>query len=373
MSALVAQASSVRARPAAPARRGPEPNRGAQHGRVSSVAGVECNRSRSQRRGDAQVARFWKGLGGSPASKGPGSDEATSSKSPSRPTPGQNLTPFPKDYAQMVTQCERALQAGLDDDLKLMEIQFPPGGLETAPGDVEGNMESNLTVQHLRGICTAFERNKTAKTTRVFFPDPTEAKLAKTGTSAGTTDGVRAPQNSETKAWFGPDNWPGPVDFLEDPSFLSMSGLDKVLNKRVTVAQRVKETETAFVVAYPVSNISELTCTYELYEGECIRGEAKSRPIVVCNGELERTRSNYYPPFWNAGEMAPLREFVKVFSQVYFIHNFKGSNPAVLFRCYPGPWQVLRRRRDAGLEVVWTGETYPGVQKVALEVLPKYP
>jgi hypothetical protein len=58
---------------------------------------------------------------------------------------------------------------------------------------------------------------------------------------------------------------------------------------------------------------------------------------------------------------------------VYFIHNFKGSNPAVLFRCYPGPWQVLRRRRDAGLEVVWTGETYPGVQKVALEILPKYP
>ena len=26
----------------------------------------------------------------------------------------------------------------------------------------------------------------------------------------------------------------------------------------------------------------------------------------MCNGELERTRTNYYPPFWNAGEMAPL-------------------------------------------------------------------
>jgi hypothetical protein len=25
-----------------------------------------------------------------------------------------------------------------------------------------------------------------------------------------------------------------------------------------------------------------------------------------------------------------------------------GSNPAVLFRCYPGPWQVLRRRRGGG-------------------------
>ena len=81
-----------------------------------------------------------------------------------------------------MTQCQKALQAGLDDGLGLMEIQFPPGGLETAPGDVEGNMESNLTVQHLRGICAQFERNKTAKTTRVFFPDPIEAKLARTGT-----------------------------------------------------------------------------------------------------------------------------------------------------------------------------------------------
>ena len=131
--------------------------------------------------GDAQVARFWKGLG-QPAKRG--ADEGASSKSSSK---AGALTPFPKDYAQMVTQCQKALQAGLDDGLGLMEIQFPPGGLETAPGDVEGNMESNLTVQHLRGICAQFERNKTAKTTRVFFPDPIEAKLARTGTNRRQT------------------------------------------------------------------------------------------------------------------------------------------------------------------------------------------
>lgn len=312
------------------------------------------------------MARFWKGLG-QPARRG--ADEGTSSKS--SPKAGGALTPFPKDYAQMVSQCQKALQHGLDDGLGLMEIQFPPGGLETAPGDVEGNMESNLTVQHLRGICAQFERNKTAKTTRVFFPDPIEAKLARTGTNA-SPDGVRAPSNSETRAWFAPNNWPGPVDFLESPSFLSVSGLDKVLNKRVSTWNKAKANDTAFVVAYPVSNVSELTCTRELYEGELGRGTG-ARPIVVCNGELERTRTNYYPPFWNAGEMAPLREFVKVFEQIYFIHNFKGSNPAVLFRCYPGPWQVMRRRRDDSLEVVWTGEEYPGVQKVALEILPKHP
>ena len=123
-----------------------------------------------------------------------------------------------------------------------------------------------------------------------------------------------------------------------------------------------------------MSNVSELTCTRELYEGESGREGWGEATIVVCNGELERTRTNYYPPFWNAGEMAPLREkFVKVFEQIYFIHNFKGSNPAVLFRCYPGPWQVMQRRRDDNPEVVWTGDEYPGVQKVALEDPAKTP
>ena len=96
-------------------------------------------------------------------------------------------------------------------------------------------------------------------------------------------------------------------------------------------------------------------------------------PVVVCNGELERTRSDYYPPFWNAREMGPLREFAREFEGIYWVSNFKGSNPAVLFRAYPEPWQVLRRRRaDDSYELVYTSDEFPGVQKVALEILPKF-
>ena len=99
--------------------------------------------------------------------KGPGAKKAASSKA-------APLAPFPKDYDQMIAQCQRSLQAALDDGVPLMEIQFPPGGLDSVPGDVEGNTENNLTVRYLRQICAQFERNKTAKTTRVFFPDPIE-------------------------------------------------------------------------------------------------------------------------------------------------------------------------------------------------------
>jgi hypothetical protein len=298
--------------------------------------------------------------------KGPGAKKAASSKA-------APLAPFPKDYDQMIAQCQRSLQAALDDGVPLMEIQFPPGGLDSVPGDVEGNTENNLTVRYLRQICAQFERNKTAKTTRVFFPDPIERSLALTG-AAPTPDGVRPPENAQTKAQFA--SWPGPTDYLEAPDFLSVSGLDKLLNKRVTLDARVRDSsDTAFVVAYPSLNVSELVRTKELFDGERPKiASGTHRPVIACNGELERTRSNYYPPFWNAAEMGPLREFAREFEGIYWISNFKGSNPAVLFRAYPGPWQVLRRRRaDDSLEVVHTQETFPGVQAVALDILPKHP
>lgn len=247
-------------------------------------------------------------------------------------------------------------------------------------GDVEGNTENNLTTLYLRGICAQFERNKTARTTRVFFPDPTELDIALCGAS-NSPDGVGAPDNASTKATFA--DWPGPCDFLEAPDFLSVSGLDKLLNKRVSLSDTTKakaagnkdeNKDSCFVVAYPSLNISELVRTKELFDGE--RGgidSGQNVPMVVCNGELERTRSDYYPPFWNAREMGPLREFAREFEGIYWVSNFKGSNPAVLFRAYPEPWQVLRRRRaDDSYELVYTSDEFPGVQKVALEILPKF-
>jgi hypothetical protein len=43
-----------------------------------------------------------------------------------------------------------------------------------------------------------------------------------------------------------------------------------------------------------------------------------------------------------------------------------------LFRCYPGPWQVLRRAAyDPDVtQVVWQGDERPSLKTVALEILP---
>ena len=277
------------------------------------------------------------------------------------------LTTFPDAYESMIGQCKEAMKRAIVDGTELIELQFPPGGLELASGDLEGNVECNLTTERLRGICDGFRELGMAEKTRVLFPDPTETRLALTGSSP-TPDGIRAPEQSETRAMFG--DWVGRVDYLDDPSFMSVSGLDKILGTKKSIAERMGADDAAFVVAYPSANISELANTRDLYE-DAVRGSG--RPLVVCNGEMERTRSNYYPPFWNAGEMGPLREFARKFEGVYVIYNFKGSNPAVLFRVYPEPWQVLRRRRDGSLERVATFEKFESVKAVALEILPTHP
>ena len=73
--------------------------------------------------------------------------------------------------------------------------------------------------------------------------------------------------------------------------------------------------------------------------------------------------------------MEVLRAFAPRFTQVYFLHNFKGSAPAVLFRAYPGPFQVLLRGTDAAgapaFRLVHTCDTFPGLRAVATDIIPK--
>ena len=131
------------------------------------------------------------------------------------------------------------------------------------------------------------------------------------------------------------------LDFLMQPTGLMDFGID--LNKR-PVVEKVKETDKLFVIAYPHFNVDgqkSIPCTLFLswvgnvcaeilYVEELWRMQSgEKRPIVVFNGELDRIRSGYYPSFFypKIGKIA--KSFIPQFTQVYYIHNFKGS--------YPGP------------------------------------
>lgn len=279
--------------------------------------------------------------------------------------------PFPSSYESLVNQAQRAVKAAIDDGHLLVEVEFPPGGLETVAGDEEGNNELNATARYLRAICRIFEREGKAESTRVYFPDKTELSIATEGREWSSSDGIRGPENSGIEATFA--DWPGPVDFLTDPSFVTESGLgrffgDKKLSGR-KLADRTAQSDSCFVCAYPGASLNEMVTVGELYEDT---GLETGRPIVVVNGELDRIRTGYYPPFWARTEMQYLKRIVPKFTQAYYIHNFKGSRPSALFRAYPGPWQLYQRDlRTGDMTLLHEQEDFIPLSEAALELIPK--
>lgn len=110
------------------------------------------------------------------------------------------------------------------------------------------------------------------------------------------------------------------LDYLTRPTGLNDWGID--INK-ADVAQRVLDSDTLFIAAYPSFNVNEMIAVSELWEATRDTG----RPIIVFNGELDRIRSGYYPGLFypKLGRLA--KSFIPLFTQAYYIHNFKGSRP----------------------------------------------
>ena len=56
-------------------------------------------------------------------------------------------------------------------------------------------------------------------------------------------------------------------------------------------------------------------------------------------------------------------------------HTGQGTRPGVLFRAYPGPWQVLARDPDVagpgGTRLVASLEARPTLREVSLDILPR--
>ncbi|GMH42564.1 hypothetical protein BSKO_10483 [Bryopsis sp. KO-2023] len=262
---------------------------------------------------------------------------------------------FPRDYDDLVRQAQDAVQTCVEDGNTLLEVEFPTASLHSVPGDGEGANEMSWSMDYLRRFCRMYENQGQAENVRIFFPDQKELALAVRGADGGS--GI--PRFANT---------PFRMDFLTKPTGLMDLGIDI---GKVAVADRAKDTDEAFLIAYPSFNVNEMISVEELWQG-AVKGT--DRPIIVFNGELDRIRSGYYPSLFypKIGKLG--KNFLPLFTQAYYIHNFKGSRPGALFRCYPGPWQILRRHPVdfEDVEVIETREEMPTLKEVQLDVLSKY-
>ena len=77
---------------------------------------------------------------------------------------------------------------------------------------------------------------------------------------------------------------------------------------------------------------TEMVAVEEVYN-KAIKGT--SRPLLIFNGELDRIRTGYYPPFFYPGLARMARDWLPQFCTAYYIHNFKGSRPGESARQHP--------------------------------------
>ncbi|XP_021903095.1 protein LOW PSII ACCUMULATION 3, chloroplastic isoform X1 [Carica papaya] len=249
--------------------------------------------------------------------------------------------PFPSDYSELLEQAKKATELALKDNKQLMEIDFPTAGLESVSGDGEGGVEMTESMQLIREFCDRFVSPEKATRTRIFFPEANEVKFARKSAFEGTSF---------------------KLDYLTKPSFFEDFGLFE----KVKMADQVKPEDELFLVAYPYFNVNEMLMVDELYKEAVMN---TSRKLMIFNGELDRIRSGYYPPFFYPKLAALSKTLLRKMETVYYIHNFKGQNGGVLFRCYPGPWKVLRKVKNKYL-CLHQQEVMPSLKEVALDILP---
>ncbi|XP_024030573.1 protein LOW PSII ACCUMULATION 3, chloroplastic isoform X2 [Morus notabilis] len=243
--------------------------------------------------------------------------------------------PFPRDYSELLEQARKATSLALKDSRQLMEIEFPTAGLQSVPGDGEGGIEMTESMVLIRDFCDGFIDSEKARRTRIFFPEANEVTFARNSAFGGASF---------------------KLDYLTKPSFFEDFGFVE----KVKMKDRVKPEDELFLVAYPYFNVNEL------YK-EAVTNT--TRKLIIFNGELDRIRSGYYPPFFYPKLAALSKTLFPLMETVYYIHNFKGAKGGTLFRSYPGPWKVLRKVRNKYI-CLHQQETMPSLKEVALNILP---
>ncbi|KAI4327990.1 hypothetical protein L6164_020390 [Bauhinia variegata] len=249
--------------------------------------------------------------------------------------------PFPTDYTELLAQAKVAVELALKDNKQLMEIEFPTSGLGSVPGDGEGGIEMTESMLLIRQFCDCLISPEKATRSRIFFPEASEVKFARQSAFGGASF---------------------KLDYLTKPSFFEDFGFVE----KVKMKDRVKPEDELFLVAYPYFNVNEMLVVEELYKEAVMN---TTRKLIIFNGEIDRIRSGYYPPFFYPKLAALNKTLLSMMETVYYIHNFKGKNGGTLFRCYPGRWKVLRRVRNKYI-CLHEQDVMPSLKEVALNILP---
>lgn len=225
--------------------------------------------------------------------------------------------------------------------VSVAEVEMPSSALYAVMGDAEGANEMTYSAELLRDFVREWEPQLGSKI-RVFFPDKAELAVVSKGRGmdpAAGSAGVK-PSFAQTSC---------SLDFLTDPTFFGDMGLDvkKRDPSQLFDPQGDGERDALLVIAYPSFNVNEMIAVDDAWKAMTKRAAARNGeggaavvPIVIFNGELERIFSGYYPPLFyrRLSRVASAKDGGILASPgsdaTYYIKNFKGLNPGILYRCW---------------------------------------
>lgn len=250
----------------------------------------------------------------------------------------------PASYESLIADAAKALSYGLDDDLKRLEIDFPPlpssvSGYKGASDEfISANIQLALAlarkVFELRGISC-----------RLVFPDKPERRkaLRNFGSAIEMTGNVSVGCLDDVPGGAGKSFW-GSVRGALDFDF----GED--------VEGKYESSDAPGFCIVLNCSTAELPAVEEYVNYFC-----KDTPVVLFNLETDTLRADLgllgFPPkdlhYRFLAQFLPVfyvrtRDYSKSVNVAPFILNYSGA----LFRMYPGPWQVMLKQTDGSYACV---------------------
>jgi len=312
----------------------------------------------------------------------------------------------PHPSPPLIRQAPRGTRAALAAGHDLIEVEFPPSGLRSVPGDGEGANEMTANAGFLRSYAAMFNRDATS--TAVFFPDAKEMALAMQGSTADGGLGFNVPlapvqrPAEDLAPSFSPETSRFRLSYLTSPSGLGDMGIDlaglvaKAKGGDASAAGRLRTTDGVVLAAYPSFQVQEMLELRGIHAALRERSSGPAdplappladtrsgavgtvdRPATICfNGELERYRGGYYPKLFYPKVAKMSEEWIPAFTPAYIYRNVKGSRGGCLLYVAGDLWRVFARPMPgcdpSEMVQVWEGETRPTLKEVALDLLPRF-
>ncbi|KAL7520341.1 hypothetical protein ACHAWX_005065 [Stephanocyclus meneghinianus] len=299
----------------------------------------------------------------------------------------QTLTPLPRGIspfekslsknldiqAEFRQRAKSAIDAASADNLKLLEIEFPPllGGSQSKSqfDDFDNIQELDKNKDWTMLFAPMFlgERTYQKGKTWLIFPDLKECELAKKEWAGKRYQEATFTTIEAVTNFLGNSDWRRENDSKAGNEGVSydapwgsslISGLSKVLGGNEGDAGLLGDQSSLDPLIEGENSPATLWLVIQPGNGgpvedwvncEKMHNMQRDTTLVIINGALDKVRGGFYPAIFFPKLAATVDRFYNKFESVFYLKPFSDKGVyGWLYRVYPEPWQVVSENVQPG-------------------------